>query len=109
MQELGLGEAELSDLSPRELSRRVDELFTVVPWRNVIKTVPAALPGHGTQLLPVVQKERYLSDLALVISTLFVQTDRRKRYYPIKQRGDLAKLMPTITALVEKQMLFGDS
>ena len=109
MHELGLGEAELRDSSPRDLSRRVDELFAVVPWRNVIKAVPAALPGHGTQVLPVVQKERYLSDLALVISTLFVQTDRRKRYYPIKQRRDLARLVPRITALVEKQMLFADS
>jgi UDP-N-acetylglucosamine pyrophosphorylase len=109
MHELGLGKEDLLNLSPDYLGRRVTALFSAVPWHNVIKAVPDAASGIGTAPRPVLQRERFLSDLALVASTLFVQTDRRTRYFPLKERADVAALNPRTRSLIERQLHFVDS
>jgi hypothetical protein len=92
-----------------DIERRVDEIFTAIPWHDVIKVQPVPIPGSEAEFRPVLQRERFLSDLSRATDTVFVQMDRRERYFPIKQRDDMDRLTPRVKAMIEKQTLFAES
>jgi len=95
----GLSERDLQVLSQEELARRVKEVVQRIPIYVMMRETQEKTTEGRTITRPVAQFERFLGDItspSCNLDTLYLQVDRERRFFPIKDIETLIEGRPVI-------------
>ena len=99
----GLDRRDLEELSPEELTKRMEKATAVFPVYIAMKELKE-MRGGRESVRPVVQFERLLGDLTTRLRPLGVRTV--DRFFPVKSREDIPIVVPELKRILEGRVLF---